>query len=321
VDLKSLVAEVDLMPELLDDDDGADSQKPRGSDTSGDSAPVRPLTRLASADTQTVLQAVSEIDFWDAEHVSAVTQLLARDSLRTQIADVLTGLGGQAVPHLGRLLRDEGADFVIRRRIPAVLARTGGTEADDALLDALSARRFEIRYRSAIALVRRRERGRPTSRRQWHDIVWTAIDFETSRERPVWELQRLLDPEDPAESEFVRERAGIRGELSLEHTFRMLSLVLDPEPVRAAFHGIILNDKSLRSFTLEYLEQVLPPEIRNRLWAFIGDVSEYQREKSIRSLNEVVGDLMSTRATLFAGKEEQEALRRMLKERDGSDRT
>ena len=51
------------------------------------------------------------------------------------------------------ILKAKDADFVIRRRIPAVLAQAGGSDADDALLDALTSNRFEIRYRSALALV------------------------------------------------------------------------------------------------------------------------------------------------------------------------
>ena len=109
---------------------------------------------------------------------------------------------------------------------------------------------------------------------------------------------------------------GVRGELSLEHTFRLLSLVLEPEPVRAAFNGIILDDEKLRSFALEYLEQVLPGDIRSRLWPFIGDVSEYQRAKSLRKLDDVVSDLMTTGATLFGAPEDREALRRILEEQD-----
>ena len=77
---------------------------------------------------------------------------------------------------------------------------------------------------------------------------------------------------------------------------------------------ILLADDHLKSFALEYLEQVLPAEIRRRLWVFIGDVSEHKRRRSLRSLDRVVSDLMGSHATLFAGAEEQDALRRLLKE-------
>ncbi len=112
------------------------------------------------------------------------------------------------------------------------------------------------------------------------------------------------------------KRVGVRGELSLEHTFRLLGLVLEPEAVRAAFNGVVLSDERLKSFSLEYLEQVLPADVRKRLWPFIGDVSEYKRAKLLRPLDDVVTDLMNTGATLFGDEEDRAALRRMLEEQE-----
>jgi hypothetical protein len=227
----------------------------------------------------------------------------------------LVELDEEAQETLVAALGDPGTDFVIRRRIPAVLARVGGAAAEDALLDGLTATRFEVRYRAALALVRRRKRGLPISRRDWKPLVWEAVRRETGRDRPVWELQRLLDGTE-AEDDLVSERVGMRGQLSLEHTFRLFSLVLDAQHVRSAFQGVIHRDEELRNFALEYLEHVLPADIRERLWPFIGDESAHRQEKQIRSLDHVVSDLMVTGATLFGTEESRAALRRMLEERE-----
>lgn len=273
------------------------------------------LARLRSPDLATVARTLQETLDWEERHFPELSRLLARDPLFDRVILAFMTAGESAVPHLAALLSDDDADFVIRRRIPRVLARMGGVEADDALLDALDADRFEVRYRAAIALVRRRRRGLPRSERDPESLVWEAIRSEVSRGRPVWEMQKLLDAESNDDA-LVSKRIGVRGELSLEHTFRLLSLVLEPEVVRAAFHGIVLDDERLESFSLEYLEQVLPPDVRKKLWPFIGDVSEYQREKSMRSLDEVVSDLMTTGATLFADAQDREALKRILEERE-----
>ena len=273
------------------------------------------LARLRAADLATVARTLEETVDWEERHFPELSRLLARDGLFDRAILAFMTAGESAVPHLAALLSDEDTDFVIRRRIPRVLARIGSVEADDALLDALDADRFEVRYRAAIALVRRRRRSLPRSERASESLVWEAIRSEVSRGRPVWEMQKLLDDE-PDDDALVSKRIGVRGELSLEHTFRLLSLVLEPEVVRAAFHGIVLDDERLESFSLEYLEQVLPPDVRKKLWPFIGDVSEYQREKSMRSLDEVVSDLMTTGATLFGDAQDREALKRILKERE-----
>jgi len=273
------------------------------------------LARLKSSDLVTVARALEETLDWDERYLPDLSRLLARDPLFDRVTLALMTAGDPAVPHLTSILADESSDFVIRRRVPRVLARMGGVEADDALLDALDADRFEVRYRAAIALVRRRRRGLPSSERDEAPQVWAAIDSEVSRGRPVWEMQKLLD-EAPDDDALVSKRVGVRGELSLEHTFRLLSLVMEPEAVRAAFNGIMLDDERLKSFSLEYLEQVLPADVRKKLWPFIGDVSEYQREKSLRSLDEVVSDLMITGATLFADVPDREALRQILEEEE-----
>lgn len=274
------------------------------------------LTFLRSPDDSVVLAAISEIQTWDTDHTEAVIRLLARNSLQDRVVAALADHCDETAGPLSDRLREASTDFVIRRRIPRILARCGGADADDALLEALNADRFEVRYRAAIALASRRRRKLPLSKRDWKYLIWNVVLSEVRRDRPVWELQRLLDKEEMGDEDLVSERVGLRGELSLEHTFRLLSLVLDPEPVRAAFHGIVLDDENLKNFALEYLEQVLPVEIRKRLWLFIGDVSEQQRKKGQRSLDAVVGDLMSTRATLFGGDEGRDALKRLLEERD-----
>ena len=243
-----------------------------------------------------------------------LTRLLANNRMYDQAVGALVAMGEPACRHLAGLLRDPGADFVLRRRIPKVLADIDVREADEALIDGLGANRFEVRYRSAMALARRRRIGAPEAGFDWREKIWDAIRAEVSREKPVWELQRLLDGTEPGEDDFVQQRLVQRGALSLEHTFRLLSLVLERETVRSAYLGVTLDEPELESFSLEYLEMVLPQDIRTRLWPFIGDSSEYQLSRSKRPLDRVVTDLMQTGATLFGGRKEQEALQRLLDE-------
>lgn len=279
--------------------------------------PEDTLALLRSPDTGSVARVLMRTTEWDDSHVPALTRLLARDQLYDMAAAVLVSLGDRVIPYLIKRLLDENTEFVIRRRIPRVLAKTGGSQVDDALLDALAANRFEIRYRAALSLSRRRERGLPIAEARVESRVWDAIRREVTRDRPVWELQRLLDTFEKDDDKLVLQKAGVRGSLSLEHTFRLLAIVLPPEPVQAAFHGILSEDENLKSFAHEYLEQVLPDDIRERMWPFIGDVSEYQREKAIRPLDQVVSDLMTTGATLFADDDARAALKKLLEEREG----
>ena len=253
----------------------------------------------------------------DPDLVPALARLLARDRFVNPAAEALVEIGHPAVPGLTRLVADEGADFVIRRRIPPVLARIPGQAAEDALLLALTAGRFEVRYRAAVALARRRAAGLPGGAVPPDAAVWEGIRDELGRGRAVWELARLLDDVEP--DPLVERRLGLRGELSLEHVFRLLGLVLDADPIRAAYRSLRSDDDEARSFALEYLEQVLPGDVKRRLWPFIGDLSEHQERRALRPLDHVVADLVRTGATLFGGSEERAALRRYLNESRGSD--
>jgi hypothetical protein len=59
---------------------------------------------------------------------------------------------------------------------------------------------------------------------------------------------------------------------------------------------------------------VLPGEVKERLWPFIGDLSEYQQARAARPLKAVVSELVTTGATLFGTEGERAALRKLIDE-------
>jgi hypothetical protein len=277
------------------------------------------MSALHSPRDAEVREALRSIQDWDEAGIDACVRLLARDSLMADAVAALGRAGDKALSRLTHHLQDEACDFVVRRRIPRLLVDCKGGEANVALLASLSTTRFEVRYRAAVALTQRQRRGLFRVNQESEKGIWSAIDMELRRDRPVWELQRLLDAEELSENDLVNHRLGVRGELSLEHVFRLMGLVLEPEPVRAAFNGLLHKDENLKSFALEYLEQVLPPDVRRRLWYLVGDMSERERRRSERSLDHVVQDLMNSQATLFGGAADREALRRLIEGRNADE--
>jgi ATP/ADP translocase len=310
-----LEAEAEI--EALSQDASADTPVAETTDSESSSPPGEdrpdPMDLLHAPREADVRRGLELLRLPTREHVPALVRLLARERLVTDVTVRLVGMEELALPHLSELVRDADTDFTIRRRIPPILAKYESPAADDALLDALTAPRFEVRYRCAIGLMERRRRGRALSHRDWPELVWDAVRREVGRERPVWELQRLLDDVGPTEDGLVAREMGARGSLSLEHTFRLLSLVLDPEAVRAAFRGVAADDLSLNSLALEYLEHCLPEDVRVRLWPFIGDLSARQQAKASRPLQDVVSDLVTTNATLFGGELQREDLHDLLR--------
>ncbi len=294
--------------------DSRDEATSRGEEASNKLAIV---SFLKSPDDAVVLNALENTENWDEDHIPLLIRLLARDNLQRLAARSLLRVGRASIPNLDVLLRDENADFVIRRRIPGVLAGMEGMAVENALFGALSARRFEIRYRTVVALARLKKKGFSMPQDRWKPLVWSAIRREVNYNRPVWEMRVLLDSLESSETDgLVEKRVENRCGLSLEHTFRMLTLVLESKPVAAALHGIILNHEELKGFALEYLENTLPADIRKKLWFLIGDIGQYRRAKQSRPIQQVVSDLMQSRATLFQGELDRKELKKILEKRD-----
>ena len=269
-----------------------------------------PDTVLRSRDVARITELLRQGGASDPDLVPALARLLARDRLVESATRTLVGIGQPAVPVLSELLNDVEGDFVIRRRLPRVLGRIPDPAVDTALLAALESDRFEIRYRAAVALAHRRRVGLSQEAQSRDRTIWRAIRAELGRGRAVWELARLLDEVDP--DPFVIRRIGERGQLSLEHVFRLLGLVGDPEAIHAAWRAVLSDQPEARSFALEYLDQVLPSDVRDGLWPFIGDLSAQRERRAIRPIDDVVADLARTGATLFADGAERAALRRYL---------
>jgi hypothetical protein len=85
--------------------------------------------------------------------------------------------------------------------------------------------------------------------------------------------------------------------------FTLLSLVLPAEPLRIAFRGLHTDDPNLRGTALEYLEGVLPPAIRDRLWPFLEDPRP-AANRTIRAREEILADLLRSHASIMINLQE-----------------
>ena len=98
--------------------------------------------------------------------------------------------------------------------------------------------------------------------------------------------------------EFLRGRAG----QSLAHVFTLLSLVLPATPLQIAYRGLHTTDPGLRGTALEYLEGVLPHDIRDRLWPFLDD--RPRRRGDGRARDEILADLLRSNESIVLNLEE-----------------
>ena len=199
------------------------------------------------------------------EWVPHVIPMLAWDEMAPIAASSLKAVAGRHSGQALDALLDPETDFAIRRRLPAVLVDVPSARVGQGLLLALRDRRFEVRYRVGLTLLalKRRHPDCPID----SEAVLDAVLREVRVERRVWESHRLLDQADShgeglLDMEILRRRSN----LSLEHVFTLLAVVLPDKPLSVAYAGLLTEDRVLRGTALEYLESVLPPRIRQELW-------------------------------------------------------
>ncbi len=96
------------------------------------------------------------------------------------------------------------------------------------------------------------------------------------------------DPSDDAESWLLEGLMRDRVTRSLEHVFTILSLHLEREPLRMAFRALYHQDTRYRGTALEYLDTVLPSEIRDILWPYLGATAPLP---TARAAHELLADL------------------------------
>jgi len=85
-------------------------------------------------------------------------------------------------------------------------------------------------------------------------------------------------------------------ERGLSHVFALLSLVIEREPLQIAYWAVLADDAALRGTALEYLENVLPEDVRRVLWPYVG--TRPSPPAPSRTRQHLVQDLMRSSESL-----------------------
>ena len=98
-----------------------------------------------------------------------------------------------------------------------------------------------------------------------------------------------LDVQIPADMASSPLAGDPRVDYSMEHVFTLLSLTLDRDALMLSRKAILSTDRNLRGTALEYLENVLPENVRRGLWPHFGESNAAAQRR--RAQVEVVADL------------------------------
>ena len=222
---------------------------------------LQQLLDLRSGNIDLVRRTLGNIQNLDAILVPQVIILLAWEQVVPDVLVLLRGSVDQFAGQMVDALLDANTDFAIKRRISRALAYSDDGRAVQGLMQGLDDSRFEVRFQCARALdtiLQQHPQYRPERER-----VFAIIEREMSVSSGVWESRRLLDPRQTADQFlFLDSVLKERAQLSWEHLFSLLALILPREPLRVAFQALHTDDRLLRGLALEYLGSVLPPSLR-----------------------------------------------------------
>ena len=259
------------------------------------------IAALRSRDLEQVRRALAEGPLSPPLIPHAIA-LLSWNEAAPAALSALEPCADSAAGQLGDALLSPDEEFAVRRRVPRILEMGASPRAVDALLAGLGDARFEVRYRSgrALARIQARSPDAPLERKR----IFAAVLEEAAIDRGVWESQRVLDEDesDRGEHEFVDELVRDRASRSLEHVFTLLSLAFPRRPLILAFRGLHTNDDHLRGTALEYLEGILPTDVRAALWPFLEDRRPPQR--SLRTREEALDQLLLSNSSIQLNLEE-----------------
>jgi AAA family ATP:ADP antiporter len=239
---------------------------------------------LLSSDARRVRQALSGWNTGSLPLVSFAIVLLAREELQADARLALRVVAPQASGQLLDALLDPSVDFVVRRRIPAVLAVCSSQRVADGLLLGLADERFEVRYSCVRALMKVVEAGR--------DLVFdreqiiAMVDREIERATTVFdELDDGSDDEPNPRLELIARDRLTR---SVENLFSLLSLFLERDGLRLCLRALQQENDHQRGTALEYLQTVLPPVLRDKLLPLLSDAGPIP---SVRRPEELLAEL------------------------------
>jgi AAA family ATP:ADP antiporter len=259
-------------------------------------------TTLHSRSPEQIRPALRTIGRLPRELVADVIPLLAVDLVAPDVQALLRTSADRHTGALVDALLDQETAPVLRRRLPRVLHVASNQRAVDGLTEALGDPLFEVRFWAAAALLRLHLR-RP-------ELVVDAAAI-------LAVVRRDLAATVPSHPQQLADSAAFDGESpflagpsrcgwSLTYFFALFALVFEAEPLRLAFAALGSQDVRLRGTGLEYLEVVLPADLREPLRPLLDESGAAKR--AARPQRVVLEELRASREALTLSAEELQAL-------------
>jgi ATP:ADP antiporter, AAA family len=196
------------------------------------------------------------------ELIPPLLAALGDTQLADEAADALARFGNTVVPILAERLPDESTPLEVRREIPTVLVRVGTAQAQQVLVDSVLQGDATLRHRIIASLnkVRAAEPGIRLDANVLELLLAAEIAGHYRSYQVLGPLRAHLKEGDP-----VLEAMRHSMEQELERIFRLMALLLPQTGLHDAYVGVRSTNPIVRANALEFLDNVLKPELRQLL--------------------------------------------------------
>ena len=218
------------------------------------------------------------------ELVDPLIDALGRPELVDDTTAALAEYGRAVLPGLDERLRDESLPIEIRRELPSILLRIGTPEAEQILIEGLLSADVTLRHRVVASLNKLRD-VHPDIKID-PNVVELLLAAEIAGHYRSYQvfgpLRAQLKDEDP-----VLQALRHTMEQEIERIFRIMALLLPQAGLYDAYVGLRSSNPVIRANALEFLDNVLKPELRQVLVPLLD--SQVTIEERIELANRLVG--------------------------------
>lgn len=201
---------------------------------SAESAKLTRELRVLLGSNQAAIRTLLQSSELDPRLAIFVVPHLGSEALMQSTLSALRGMGPDVMGLLADVMLSSSQPATVRRRVPHVLRVLRGPRVASALTRALAADALEVRYRAALAL-QEVTRDEPALRPDAKDVL--ALVLQELQGTPL-------------------------SQAATDHVFALLALCTARGALELVRQGLKTDDRRLRGTALEYLETMLPENVR-----------------------------------------------------------
>src|SRR6266446_3040707 len=207
---------------------------------------------------------------------------LSHHDLRAEAAKALGGFGDSIVGALRDHLGDSSVSIEARREIPTIMVKIGTPAAAHVLMENLLESDTTLRFRTISAL-NKLQRLHPEIETD-AQMLETVLGAEILGHSPSYQILDKLGTAESGEDPVARALTeSMRQEL--ERIFRLLGLLYPHLDIHSAYLGLQSKNVSVHDNALEFLDNVLKPQLREMLVPLLdGKITVHERARLAQRL-------------------------------------